>query len=112
MDEVVIVRGAAPLDIAEIRRRIVPLLEQHGVRHAFVFGSYARGTADAWSDVDLVVVMPTDLPFVERPLSLTDVLDALPVATDVLVYTPEEFERGMRNGTGIFAGLGEAVRLL
>ncbi len=78
-----------------------------------MFGSYARGGADAWSDVDLVVVMPTDRPFVERPLDLTDVLDALPTATDILVYTPEEFARGMKRDTGIFAIVkDEGVRLL
>jgi predicted nucleotidyltransferase len=112
VDEVVIVRGAAPLDVPEIKRRIVPLLKQHGVVQAYLFGSYARGTADAWSDVDLLVVMAADLPFVERPLALVDVMDALPTATDLLVYTPEEFERGMRDGVGIFDTIRDAVRLL
>jgi uncharacterized protein len=102
MSDVVVYKSPALLDLAEIRRRVAPLLARHGASRAFVIGSYARGVADAWSDLDLVVVMPTDRPFVERPLALTDVLDAVPMAVDLLVYTPEEFERGMTRGFGIF----------
>lgn len=112
VDEVVILRGPAPLDVDEIKQRIVPLLRQHGAAAAFLFGSYARGDADAWSDIDLLVVMQTDRVFIERPLELIDVLDALPTATDILVYTPEEFERGRKRDTGIFAALNdEGIRL-
>ncbi len=102
MSDVTIFNAPAPLDIDEIRVRVAPLLARHRAVKAFVIGSYARGSADAWSDVDLVVVMPSGKAFVERPFDLTDVLDALPVAFDLLVYTPEEFERGMRRGRGIF----------
>jgi len=113
VDEVVILRGPAPLDVDEIKQRIVPLLRQHGATAAFLFGSYARGDADAWSDVDLIVVMQTDRVFIERPLELIDVLDALPTATDILVYTPDEFERGRERDIGIFAALNdEGIRLL
>lgn len=102
MPDVLILREPASLDVDEIRRRATPLLAQHGAVEAWLIGSYARGSADAWSDVDLVAVMPTPSTFVDRPLELTDVMDAFPVAVDLLVYTPEEFERGMRNGSGIY----------
>ncbi len=102
MSDVIIFNAPAPLDIDDIRLRVAPLLARHGVVKAFLIGSYARGSADAWSDVDLVVIMPSERPFVERPLDLTEVLDALPTAVDLLVYTPEEFERGIGRGRGIF----------
>lgn len=102
MSDVLVLNAPALLDLDEIRRRVAPLLARHGALKAFVFGSYARGSADAWSDVDLLVVMPAGKPFVERPLELEDVVNALPVAVDLLVYTPEEFDRGMRRGFGIF----------
>ena len=33
----------------------MPVLQQYGVKRAVLFGSYAKGTADEKSDVDLLV---------------------------------------------------------
>jgi predicted nucleotidyltransferase len=46
--------------IGAIRRYLEALRHDHAfdVRHAVLFGSYARGQADQWSDIDLVVVAP------------------------------------------------------
>ena len=35
---------------------IVPLLRKYGAQEALLFGSYARGEADAGSDIDLLVI--------------------------------------------------------
>ncbi len=43
------------MDIAEIQRKITPILRDHGVTRAALFGSHARGTARPDSDVDLMV---------------------------------------------------------
>jgi predicted nucleotidyltransferase len=43
-----------------------------------LFGSHARGDADAWSDVDLLIVCPTERRFFARPELFTDVLEAFP----------------------------------
>jgi predicted nucleotidyltransferase len=113
MDEVAVFNAPPLLTIDDIRSAMAPVLSRAGATEAFVIGSFARGTADAWSDVDLVVVMPTDKPFVERPRDLLDVLDAVPLATDLFVYTPEEFARGRARDLGIFAILArEGVRIL
>ena len=42
-------------DIEEIKRRLTPVFENHGVRRAVLFGSYARGEARPVSDVDILV---------------------------------------------------------
>ena len=89
-------------DLARIAS--VPLLAA-GVKRAAAFGSYARGVADAWSDLDLVIVMETDLPKLERGRLLDDLYDALPVSLDVLVFTPAEFERGVEAGLDVFAAI-------
>ena len=39
----------------DIRTRITPVLKNYGVRNAVLFGSYAKGEADANSDIDLLV---------------------------------------------------------
>lgn len=41
--------------IDDLRRIIVPIAEQYGLRAVYVFGSYARGEANADSDIDLLV---------------------------------------------------------
>lgn len=42
-------------DITKIKRGINPILREHGVVKAAIFGSYARGEAKKRSDVDILV---------------------------------------------------------
>ncbi len=67
-------------------------LEAYGADKAILFGSAARGKVDRWSDIDLIVIKDTDKRFLDR---LEEVIDAIrpDFGFDVLVYTPEEFER-------------------
>ncbi|MGB4781305.1 nucleotidyltransferase domain-containing protein [Candidatus Methylomirabilis sp.] len=57
-------------------------------------GSYARGRADLFTDLDLLVVMETNLSFIDRLRMLYPLL-ALPVDLDLLCYT-----RGVRADAG------------
>ena len=41
--------------IDDLRRIIAPIAERYGLRAVYVFGSYARGKANADSDIDLLV---------------------------------------------------------
>lgn len=41
--------------VDEIRSRIAPVAEKHGLKAVYLFGSYARGTATPKSDIDLLV---------------------------------------------------------
>ena len=82
------------------------MLRSAGAARAIVFGSWARGEADGYSDLDLVVVMDTGRPRLDRGRKLAAQLDAsLPVVVDVLVYTPAEFAAGEAAGFGIFDAL-------
>jgi len=58
-----------------------------------LFGSYAEGTARPDSDIDLLVVWTTDLEPVKRYNAVSKVLDDFGVACDLIVKTPEEYER-------------------
>jgi predicted nucleotidyltransferase len=57
--------------------------------HAYIFGSVAAGTQDAYSDVDLILVRDTSAPFFDR---LEEVMDLRMrfAAADILIYTPDE----------------------
>lgn len=76
-------------------------LAQQPVEAAYIFGSFARGQAAAWSDLDVLIVMPTKLPFLERP-RLFDDLWELGVALDLLVYTPQEFQQLRQQSQGFW----------
>ena len=41
--------------LMDLRLLLTPVFEQYGVKRAVLFGSYAKGTADDKSDVDLLV---------------------------------------------------------
>lgn len=49
---------------AQVVDKVSPILKRHHIRRAFVFGSFARGTATPASDVDLLVEL-------SRPMGLS-----------------------------------------
>ena len=67
------------------------LKERQDVLRVSVFGSYARGRADLFTDLDVLIIMQTEMPFPERQHTVYELL-ASPVDLDILCYTPEEFE--------------------
>ena len=73
--------------------RYVRLLTEHGdPERVIVFGSLATGQVHTWSDIDLVIIQRTDLAFFQRLRQMRRLLQPQ-VGTDILVYTPEEFEQ-------------------
>ncbi len=60
-----------------------------------LFGSAATGKVGPYSDIDLVVIKKTSLPYFERISQLVDLLD-YDIGVDFLVYSPEEFDRAVR----------------
>lgn len=75
--------------IAEMVRRIVSRFNPDKI---ILFGSYVRGQAGPDSDVDLLVVMPSQGSKRERAIELYGLLAGMGVPKDVIVVTPEEFE--------------------
>lgn len=75
----------------EFIQKLVGLLKGR-VIEAYIFGSLSNDTYDSDSDLDLLLVADSFRPFVERPLDY-DQLYELDVPFDVIIYTPEEFEK-------------------
>ncbi len=67
------------------------LIARYQPERIYLFGSMASGPVLQWSDIDLVVVKETQLPFLAR-LKEIALLCKAPVGVDYLVYTPAEFE--------------------
>jgi len=59
------------------------------VEQVIIFGSYAAGRRDLFTDLDLLVVMRSPLDFVSRTADLYRRL-CTDVDMDLVVYTPEE----------------------
>ncbi len=71
-----------------------------------LFGSLEREDVHLRSDIDLLIIWKTDLPFLERLQVFYD--DIKPnVAMDILVYTPEEIEKLYRKNKFIAKVLDE-----
>jgi predicted nucleotidyltransferase len=97
VDEIEVVRGAPAPSLDEVRRRVREYAAGTGVTRAIVFGSFARGDADLASDLDVILIEPTSRPFLERGLAHLP-LFRIGVGVDLLVYTPEEYDRLRADG--------------
>ena len=89
------------LSVEEIKLSFGPALEAGAAQRAVLFGSYARGDTDEYSDIDLVIIKETGLPFLDRYTDFGGLFQVLPRALQILVYTPEEF-RNMRDNGNAF----------
>lgn len=73
-----------------VRDVVTALVDRYGAEKVILFGSMATGNSTEDSDVDLLVVKATDLPFYDR-LREVALVCQWRSAFDVLVYTPAEF---------------------
>ena len=73
-------------------RQVVEELRPYQPLRVMLFGSAARGDADAFSDLDFVVIKQTEQPFLDR-LKEAALLVHVPGPIDLFVYTPEEWQR-------------------
>jgi len=61
-----------------------------------LFGSLASGKVGPYSDIDLIIIKKTSLPYFKRIRQLVDLLD-YNVGIDFIVHTPEEFEEASQS---------------
>lgn len=94
-----------------LRMALLPLTQQ--IRFAAVFGSVAKRTDTASSDIDLLVVAD-DLPLVELYRALAPAELHLARKVNPTLYTSEEFRRRRSNGDSFVSKVlrGEHIVLL
>lgn len=73
-----------------IKQRLVSTFHPDKI---IIFGSHARGTADDRSDVDILVICRFEGKRRHLMLEMDRALGGLDLARDIIVLTPEEFER-------------------
>lgn len=77
---------------AELIRYLALLAEHYRPQKVLLFGSMVGDKTGEWSDLDLVIIKKTDQRFLDRTKEVFQLLRPC-VGVDILVYTPEEFER-------------------
>ena len=82
---------------AALRQIVATLSENPDVERAVLFGSYAEGRSDLFTDLDILIVIHSPLDFVTRTAEMYRLLSC-PVDLDLLVYTPDEVERNRHRG--------------
>lgn len=75
-------------NIAKIKKKITPILKNHDVKKAAVFGSFVRGEQNKKSDIDILIKFKNDnekslLDLVALRLDLEEILKR---KVDVLTY--------------------------
>jgi hypothetical protein len=86
-------QGFSSMDIQALRERreeILQIAAKHGARKVRIFGSVARGEADAASDLDLLVEMEPGRSLLDLGGLLMELQDRLDARVDVVT------EKGLR----------------
>jgi len=81
------------IDSAKINDIITKIALNFNPDKIILFGSYASGTPDNSSDLDLLIIKDTDLPRHRRSNDIYKSLIGLMIPVDILVYTNNEFEQ-------------------
>ncbi len=92
-------------------RKVVDALRAYEPVGVYLFGSWARGEADDFSDLDIVMIKRTTAPFFERLMEVGRLLPAGTGGVDILVYTPDEFLPMQRDGNAFAEMIAEEGRL-
>jgi predicted nucleotidyltransferase len=97
--------------LEEIKKAVTPVLKKGDAQKVIVFGSYARGDADEYSDLDIIIIKDTDIHFLERFKDFRGIWEASPVkGIDMLIYTPKEFKEMQERENGfILTALEDGV---
>ena len=69
------------------------LVEKFHPQRIILFGSHARGTADERSDVDLLIISTFKEKRRNLQVEMDRTLRGIGFARDIILMTPEEFER-------------------
>jgi predicted nucleotidyltransferase len=74
--------------------KIISIIKNINPEKIYLFGSYAAGSSDEQSDIDLLIIAPSHDRPLERRLKLRKMLAEYDrkYGLDLLIYTPDEFE--------------------
>ncbi len=74
-------------DIKEIQKTVAPIAYLYGVKRLYLFGSYAKGTANEESDIDLLVEKGKPMSLLKLSGMRQMVQEALNLSVDLITTT-------------------------
>ena len=90
-------RKAAHLKVLQREiSRLASAAAAMGAKKVILFGSTSKGNAGIFSDLDLLIIMDSELEFLKRTAEAYRQLKP-EVGADILVYTPDELERMLQD---------------
>jgi predicted nucleotidyltransferase len=96
---------------AAIRRFARQIAERFQPEKIILFGSYAYGTPHNESDVDLLVIMPA-CDVVNQSIRICVAFETWPFSIDLIVRTPEQMERGLKQNNWFLREIVEKGKVL
>lgn len=95
----------------EIKKIVNQIVENYKPEKVILFGSFAYGKPKENSDVDLMVIKKTNNRFIRRLFRVVEGIDS-DLGTDILVYTPKEWARRLKEGHYFFKEVAQRGRIL
>ena len=85
------------IDSNKINEVVAKIATRFNPDKIILFGSYAYGTPNDDSDLDLFVIKDTDLPRPQRTVQVRKMLYGSMIPIDLIVYTPKEIDESKEN---------------
>jgi len=95
------------IDSKKIDEVVIRIASRFNPDKIILFGSYANGTPNEDSDLDLLIVQDSDLPMQKRGLDIRLSLIGTKIPMDILIYTKSEFDQENNNN---FSFLNSAMK--
>jgi predicted nucleotidyltransferase len=95
----------------EIKKIVDQIVKNYRPQKIILFGSRARGKAKTSSDIDLAVIKKTKDNFIERLKKIAKIVKTWE-AVDILVYTPKEWEKNLKENHYFFKEIEKTGKVL
>jgi len=87
-----------PVPMEAIQMVVNRIVEEFKPEKIILFGSHAYGTPKPWSDVDLLVIMESELSAHDQRMKIARFLIPRPFGIDVLTRTPKDLDYRIKEG--------------
>ncbi|HEB74123.1 MAG TPA: hypothetical protein ENJ03_02760 [Candidatus Desulfofervidus auxilii] len=74
------------IDIEDLKRKILPILQRYGVKRVGLFGSCVRGDMKEDSDIDILVEIEKDISLLDFVGLKLEIEEALGIKVDLIEY--------------------------
>ena len=92
-------RAQAEQKIKEISDKII---HEYKPEKIILFGSWAWGEPHEDSDIDLLVILESNKPRLERKREILDAIRPSDIPVDLIVHTPYELEESINKNRNLF----------